>query len=70
MAGVDDIVRNEVQQLMATSKEYREKIDDAKTKTKKDWYLKKLKKNNTRLLNVLVAIEKVRKAKESPNEPE
>lgn len=70
MAGLDDIVHGEVQRLMATSKEYRNKIDNAKTKTKKDLYLKKLKKNNTKLMNILVALEKVKKAKDIAGESE
>lgn len=68
MAELNDLVQGEVQRLMATSKEYRNKIDNAKTKTKKNWYLKKLKKNNAKLMNVLIALEKVKNAKKTSNE--
>lgn len=68
MAELNDLVQGEVQRLMSTSKEYRNKIDNAKTKTKKNWYLKKLKKNNAKLMNVLIALEKVKNAKKTSNE--
>lgn len=58
-------IKDELQDLMLLSKEFRTKIDNSKTKTKKDLYLKKLKKNNTRIMNILVILDSLSK-KEKP----
>ena len=63
---IDEMIRGELQRLMLYSKELRDKIESAKTKTKKDLYSKKLKKNNLKLMNIMVALEKIQKSSEEP----
>ena len=68
---VDDLIRTELKRLMAQSKEFRDKIESAKTKTKVSVYKKKLKKNNIKLMNIMVALERLKKSTEEPTgEPE
>ncbi len=57
---VDDLIKQELQRLMALSKKYRDMIDGAKTEPKRNLYSKKLKKNNLKLMNIMVALEKLK----------
>lgn len=59
----------EVQRLVKVSKNLQDKINNAKTKAKKDYYLKKLKKNNTILMDMLLRLDAMTK-KEEQNEQE
>lgn len=61
-------IKEELQNLMVLSREYRVKINDSKTKTKKDLYLKKLKKNNIRIMNILIVLDSLSKEEKSVNE--
>ena len=63
---IDSLIREELQRLMLYSKELRDKIESAKTKTKKDLYQKKLKKNNLKLMNIIVALDRMKKTSEEP----
>ena len=45
--------------LMDASQDYRKKIEEAKTPFKKEYYKKKLKKNNIKLMNVLTTMERL-----------
>lgn len=45
--------------LMLNSQDYRGKIETAKTSTKKEYYKKKLKKNNLKLMEVLTTMERL-----------
>ena len=45
--------------LMESSQDYRKKIEGAKTPFKKEYYKKKLKKNNIKLMNVLSTMERL-----------
>lgn len=54
---VADIAKQYVVKLMGVSKEYREKIDTAKTQTKKRYFHKKLQKNNVELSKALIMLE-------------
>lgn len=55
-----DVVAAELNELQSDSLKFRTAIDEAKTKAKKDYFKKKLKKNNKRMMNMLVAFEKLR----------
>ena len=54
-----DYARAEFMHLLEQAKEYKEKINTAKTGTKRNYYKKKLKKNNVEAMQMLVAIEKL-----------
>ena len=54
-----DIAKAEFMYLLEQAKEYKEKIDTAKTGAKRNLYKKKLKKNNIEAMQMLVAIEKL-----------
>ncbi len=53
----------ETKRLVTVSKIFKEKIDLAKTKTKKDFYLKKLRKNTDILGDMLVRLNHEHKTK-------
>ena len=59
-----DVVIVEIQELMKTSKELQQNIKEAKTAVKSEYFRKKIKKNNERLMEMLVALEKLDKNKE------
>lgn len=72
-----DIVAAELQDLQADSLRFRDAIETAKTNAKKNLYRKKLKKNNKKMMNMLVAFDKLRGKEastatdaENPPEPE
>lgn len=54
-----DIVRAEIASLRDTSLQYRKIIDTAKTNYKKQYYMKKLKKNNKKLMEMLIALDRL-----------
>ncbi len=54
-----DYLSAHIRFLVSVSKEYQAKITTAKTGTKKQYYLKKLKKNNKTLADMLVRYEHV-----------
>ena len=56
-----DILQMELRRHMEVALEYKKNIEGAKTESKKKYYAKKLKKNNTEALKVLTAIERVKK---------
>lgn len=55
-----DVVAAELHDLQNESMNFRKKIDEAKTQVKRQYYKKKLRKNNKRMMNMLVAFEKLR----------
>jgi len=59
-----DILISEVNVHVEQSTLYKEKIDSAKTSTKANYYVKKLKKNNMSLMSLLVALDNLDKSKE------
>ena len=63
-----DVLQHELRQHMTIALEYKKKIDEAKTKPKKDYYTKKLKKNNVQATKVLTAIERLAQSKTSTSE--
>ena len=54
-----DMLQYELQECANTSLKYKKNIDEAKTQLKKDYFKKKLKKNNTYAVKILTAIENV-----------
>ena len=57
---IKDVLAAEVQERMLTSKQYKDKINTAKTATKKQYYQKKLKKNNEEIFKFMMGLEKLR----------
>ena len=55
-----DIVAAELQALQADSLKFRDNIANAKTSAKRNYFTKKLKKNNKLMMNMLVAFDKLR----------
>ena len=51
-----DIAKAEFMHLLGQAKEYQEKISAAKTGAKRNYYKKKLKKNNVEAMQMLVAM--------------
>lgn len=58
---LNDMLQGELHRHMQVALEYKKKIAEAKTDHKKKYYQKKLVKNNKEALQVLTAIERVRK---------
>lgn len=54
-----DMLQYELQECMKIALGYKKNIDEAKTQIKKDYFKKKLKKNNTHAVKILTAIENV-----------
>ena len=62
-----DVIQAEITDLMKLSQNYRERISSAKTSVKKNLYEKKLKKNNIKLMDMLMAADKILKRREREN---
>lgn len=56
---IQDYVKGTIYRLMDKSKKYQDEITQAKTKTKKEYFRKKLRKNNKHLSDVLMALQKI-----------
>jgi len=59
MSVVKKALLDELQTSIRLSKEYSDKIKNAKTKTKIDLYRKKLKKNNNIIADMMIALDKL-----------
>lgn len=72
LPSVLEMLQFELREHMKIALEYKKKIDEAKTNTKKQYYHKKLKKNNIQAMKVLTAIENMTQQKaavyESPKQ--
>lgn len=55
----------ELQTLFQTATSLKEKIEKAKTKSKKEYYYKKLYRNNNIAADVLIALERIKQYKNS-----
>jgi len=55
------IIESEIKHLSDISKVYQKEINEAKTSYKKKYFHKKLKKNNEKLFEMLIALQKVPK---------
>jgi hypothetical protein len=64
---VKDILISELQGLMKLSKEYHDKVKNAKTNTKRQYYKKKLGKNNRRVLTLLKTINRMNEEQSNAN---
>lgn len=53
-----EIVNEQVAKLMEVSRKEQQAVEQAKTNVKRKYHLRKLKKNNQELANVLIAAEK------------
>jgi len=60
---VADILRLEINEAIARSKELSKKMKEAKTKPKRDLYFKKLQRNNQSIFELLVSIQRLSHAK-------
>lgn len=56
-----DLVTQEVQRLVTISRHYQSKIEESKTKPKKEYFLKKLRKNNVKLADMIIRFEQMNK---------
>jgi len=61
MSLIKNAVIDELRAAMALSKEFKEKIDGAKTDIKRKTYKKKLKKNNEIVADLVMALDKLEK---------
>lgn len=61
MSIVQDSLRKELALAVTLSKDYDKKIKSAKTKTKTNFYKKKLKKNNNLIANMIIGLDKIEK---------
>jgi len=61
MSFVKEALIAEIQDAIKLSKEYKEKIDTAKTTVKQTVYRKKLKKNNQIVADMVMALDKLNK---------
>lgn len=55
-----DVVAAELQALQEDSMKFREELTNAKTSVKRNYFRKKLTKNNKKMMNMLVAFDKLR----------
>lgn len=65
---VELTLKQEAQDLLTNSINLKKSLDSSKTETKRKYFKKKLKANNQKMLEVLVALERVRPKDESPDE--
>ena len=59
MRTLETTIRRELLALMSETVEFTEKVKEAKTTTKKDYYTKKRKENNQRIAQLLIALQKL-----------
>ena len=57
---VTEMLQIELREHMTTALNYKQKIETAKTQAKKDFYNKKLKKNNLQAARILTALERLK----------
>lgn len=62
-------LKGSVRGLMGLSEIHQTKINTAKTQTKKEYYLKKLRKNNSELANGLIALRMYEKLLDKAENP-
>lgn len=60
-----DVIQAEVKSLASISTGFQQKIKEAKTTYKQSFYKKKLKKNNEKLFEMLVALNKATEDKKT-----
>ncbi len=62
MSVIRDSIRQELTLAVNLSTEYSSKVKFAKTKTKSNYYSKKLKKNNNLIANMIISLDKIEKS--------
>lgn len=71
MSAVKEAIIEELQELLPKSKHYADQLETAKTKLKKDMMKKRLRKNNQKVADLLIALERIKKeAEDGSNNPE
>lgn len=60
MSIVSDSIKIELENYINISKTYKDKINSAKTKAKAKFYIKKLKKNNKIVADLLIGLDKLK----------
>ena len=60
MSIVSDSIKIELENYINISKTYKDKINSAKTKAKVKFYIKKLKKNNKIVADLLIGLDKLK----------
>jgi len=63
MSIVENALRDELKSAIQISKDYVTKIKESYTDTKSDYYYKKLKKNNKKVANLVINLDKLQKSK-------
>jgi len=63
-----DVILAEIQEKIKVSKELQQKINDSKTKPKRELYIKKIRKNNEQVAELLLALKKIDNNKKIQNE--
>lgn len=61
MSMVRQAIIEELRELIPKSQEFSYRIETAKTNVKRDLYKKKLKKNNQKVADLIIALEKLEK---------
>ncbi len=68
MSLVKQAIIAELQELMPKSTHYSEQYENAKTKPKRDLMMKRLKKNNEKIADLIVALEKINEKEKQEDE--
>ena len=63
VGAVETILLEQLQSLIVNAKTFRATINDAKTTTKKEFYKKKLRKNNEQAMQLLLSLDRVAASK-------
>lgn len=63
-----DVIVAELQERIKISKELQQKINDSKTKPKRELYTKKIRRNNEQVADLLLALQKIDNNKKIQNE--
>lgn len=63
VGAVETVLLEQLKELMVKAKTMRTTIADSKTNTKKDFYRKKLRKNNERAMQLLLSLDRVAASK-------
>ena len=61
---VEQSLITRIQELMQKAKDFRDLIQSAKTSTKKEYFKKKLRKNNEEAMQMLISLNRVKQSKE------
>jgi hypothetical protein len=68
MSAVQEVIKEEIQKRIALSADYKSKLETATTSYKREYYSKKLHKNNQLIVSLLEGFERVTDKKENSDE--